>query len=102
MMTQTQPASDSLLRRVIANVAQLPDTELLLVNEFIDDLRQHPVRRQPNPAILEIREEVKRRAAELKRLPRADLVQRFTAVTEAIRQEAIANGTALEGELESD
>ena len=50
----------------------------------------------------EILSHAKARAAEMSHLSHAEAVQRFIDATERIRAEAIAKGTAIEGEWESD
>lgn len=50
----------------------------------------------------EIREEARRRANLLKDVPREQLVAQFLELGEQIRQEAIAKGTAVDGDLTDD
>jgi hypothetical protein len=50
----------------------------------------------------EIREEASRRARLLGDVPREQLAARFAEVGEQIRQEAIARGTAIEGDWTGD
>jgi hypothetical protein len=50
----------------------------------------------------EIQAEVRKRARLLRDVPRAQLVARFVEVGEQIRQEAIANGTAVNGDWAGD
>lgn len=50
----------------------------------------------------EIREEASRRARLLPDVPREQLVARFVEIGEQIRQEAIARGTAIDGDWADD
>ena len=54
------------------------------------------------PSVMEIREKAHKRARLLRDIPRAQLVTRFVEVGEQIRQEAIANGTAVNGDWTGD
>jgi hypothetical protein len=49
-----------------------------------------------------LRIEAQRRAATLRDVPRAELVTRFQQIAEEVRQQAIAQGTAIEGDWERD
>jgi hypothetical protein len=51
---------------------------------------------------VEIQVEARKRARLLREVPRAQLVARFVEVGEQIRQEAIANGTAVNGDWTGD
>ena len=94
-------APQDLVRKAVIEVAQLPENELLLVIEMVGELKKQ--RTRPNrPSAQQIVAHAKERAAETSHLPRAELMQQFSAVLEEIRAEAIAKGTAIEGELESD
>jgi hypothetical protein len=50
----------------------------------------------------EIQAEAHRRALQMKNVPRAEVVARFQALTEAIRAEASESGQAIEGDWQSD
>jgi len=52
--------------------------------------------------VAEIREEARRRARLLHDVPREQMVARFVEVGEQIRQEAIAKGTAIDGDWTAD
>jgi len=52
--------------------------------------------------VAEIREEARRRAHLLRDVPREQLVARLIEVGEQIRQEAIAEGTAVDGDWTDD
>ena len=91
-----------LLRQVITSIAQLPPTDLLVVFETISELKQKDKTGKPLLAADEILLHAKARAEELSHLSHAEVVQRFLNATDRIRAEALAKGTAIEGEWESD
>lgn len=93
--------TEKLLRQVITSVAQLPPNDLLVVYETIADLKQKEDQKTPLTAA-EIVARAKARAEEMKHLSREEAMERFSKTLDAIRAEAIANGTAIEGELEGD
>ncbi|HEU0295458.1 MAG TPA: hypothetical protein VFR47_22155 [Anaerolineales bacterium] len=94
-------APQDLVRKAVIEVAQLPENELLLVIEMVGELKKQ--RARPNRAAAQqLVAHAKERAAETSHLPRTELMQQFNAVLEEIRAEAVAKGTAIEGELESD
>lgn len=93
--------AEKLLRQVITSVAQLPPNDLLVVYETISDLKQKESEKSSLTAD-EILARAKARAVEMRNLSHEQIVQRFIDATERIRAEAIAKGTAIEGEWESD
>ena len=100
MTTQT-PAPQDLVRKAVIEVAQLPENELLIVIEMVDNLKKQ--RARPNrESAAQIVARAKARAVETRHLSRAALMQQFGDTLEAIRAEAIAKGTAIEGEWEGD
>ena len=100
METQTLAPQD-LVRKAVIEVAQLPENELLIVIEMLDTLKKQRV--HPNrEAAAQIVARAKARAVETSPLSREALMQQFSTTLEAIRAEAIAKGTAIEGEWESD
>jgi len=94
--------TESLLRQVIASVAQLPQNDLLVVYEIISDLKQKDKSGVSSLTPDEILSRAKLRASELKQLSHAESVQRFIEATERVRADAIEKGAAIEGEWESD
>ncbi len=92
-----------LIGQVVLKVTQLPMEDLPLVIEFMDYLAQQ---RQdlspPKLSIAEIRAEARRRAKELNHTSRAEIVVRFQELTKEIRQVAVANNTAIEGDWTGD
>jgi hypothetical protein len=93
--------TEKLLRQVITSVAQLPPNDLLVVYETIADLKQKESQK-PSLTSAEILARAKARAEEMKHLSHEEAVQRFIDATDRIREDAIAKGTAIEGEWESD
>jgi hypothetical protein len=101
-MSAHTPTEETLLRQMLIKLARLPEAQLLIVNEFLNDLQQATASGQPRRSAAELREEAKRRAVELSRLSHEELVARFNAATERIRAQAIAKGVAIEGDWEGD
>ena len=94
-------APQDLVRKAVVEVAQLPENELLVVIEMVNTLKKQ--RAHPNRELAaKIVTQAKARAAAISHLSRDELMQEFGDTIEAIRAEAIAKGTAIEGELESD
>lgn len=89
MNTTTQIPDDILLRRAMNRLISLPSDELRLMYDIMAVLT-----RKPTPRAAAILAEAQRRAAELKNVPREELGRQFMETLEAIRAEAIANGTA--------
>lgn len=100
MVTQALAPQD-LIRKAVIEVAQLQENELLVVIETVESLKKQ--RARPNrESAKEIVARAKARAEETRNLPREELMNKFSDTLDAIRAEAIKNGTAIEGELESD
>ena len=94
-------APQDLVRKAVVEVAQLPENELLVVIELVSNLKKQ--RAHPNRALAaKIVAQARARAAETSHLSREELMKQFGEALEAIRADAIAKGTALEGELEND
>ena len=92
---------DDLVRKAVIEVAQLTENELLTVIEMVDALKNQ--RARPSRKLAqEIVARARARAAETSALSREELMRQFGEVLEQIRAEAIAKGTAIEGELEGD
>lgn len=92
-------APQDLVRQAVIEVAQLQENELLAVIEMVGALKKQ--RARPNRELAkEIVARAKARAAELSHLSHEELIQRFSDVMGRIRAEAVAKGTAIEGELE--
>ena len=93
--------TEKLLRQMLTSIAQLPSNDLLVLYETIGDLKQKEIGKSSLTAD-EILLRAKARAAEMSHLSHVEVVQRFIDATERIRAEAIAKGTAIEGEWERD
>lgn len=90
-----------LVRKAVIEVAQLEEKELLIVIEMVDTLKKQ--RARPNKELAaEIVAKAKARAEEVKYLSRDEAMEKFGNTLNAIREEAIAKGTAVDGEVESD
>ena len=92
-----------MIGRVASELTWLPEEDLPLVAEFVDYLKR---RCQATPrrrlSVTEMRAEAGRRACLLREVPRDEVVARFRELAEEIRQEAIAKGTAIEGDWSGD
>lgn len=100
-MTSQAPAPQDLIRKAVVEVAQLPENELLIVIEMVDNLkrqRSHPNRDLASKIITQ----AKTRAMETSHLSRDELMKEFSNALEAIRSDAISKGTAIEEEWEGD
>ena len=93
--TDMNPTNSSeLLREAIQEVIHLPDKDLVAVVEFVGLLK----RDRSRPSLVEIKAEAARLSQQLEGLSRAELFKRFNENMEIIRANAIAQGTAIEGE----
>ena len=93
--------AQDLVRKAVIEVAQLQDEELLIVIEMVDALKKQ--RARPNKELAaEILARAKARAEEMKYLSRDEAMERFDKTLDEIREDAIAKGTAIDGEVESD
>lgn len=86
------------IEQVASDLDTLPEEDLALVAAFIAYLKQRAPASAPRMSAAAIRAEAQRRAAALQDVPRNELVSQFQAVAEDVRQQAIAQGTAIEGE----
>lgn len=89
-----------LLEHVSTDPKSLTAEDLELVAAFVASLKQRQTPPTPRLDAATMRIEAQRRAAALRDVPRAELVTRFQAVAEDIRQQAIAQGTAIERDWE--
>ena len=94
-------APQELVRKAVIEVAQLPEKELLIVIEMVDSLKKQ--RAHPNKELaVEILAKAKARAEEVRYLSRDEAMEKFGKTLDAIREDAIAKDTAIDGEVESD
>ena len=98
--TVVMPAE--LVRNVVIEVAQLPDQDLLLVRQFVHEIKDRRKTSVPRPTVAEVGAEAKRLAAEMSLMSRAEVMEHFRATTERIRSQAIAEGRAIEGDWQGD
>lgn len=95
--------AERLIGRVASDLTVFPEEDLTLVVEFVDYLKhQRSATRRIHLSAAEIRMEAMRRSQLLRDVPRSEIVARFQQVAEEIRQEAIARGNAIDGDLLSD
>jgi hypothetical protein len=92
----------NLVREAVIEVAQLPDQDLLQVMQFVRELKQRQTIAARRPSVAEIRAKAKRLAAEIGDMSRAEVMAQFHATTERIRHQAIADGTAIEEDWQSN
>ena len=89
--------------RIVLQLVQLPAEDVAAVAQLVARLRQErqpAVQRQMSPA--EIVAAARKQAALLSDVPRAEVAVRFEALVEEIRQQAIAQHTAIEGDWRGD
>jgi hypothetical protein len=99
----TKPATPQVIGQLALKLTSLPEEELQLVVEFVNRLEEkQPLNSARDFSAAEIIEEARRRARLLRDVPREQLVARFMEVGEEIRQEAIAKGTAIDGDWTGD
>ena len=96
-------ANPHVIGQLALKLTSLPDEDVQLVAQFVDFLeKKHPDEPARPRSAGEIREEARRRARLLREVPRDQLFARFLEVGEQIRQEVIAQGTALDGDWTGD
>lgn len=89
--------------RIALQLVQLPADDVAAVALLVARLRQQrqpAMQRQMSPA--EIVAAARKQAASLADVPRAEVAARFEALVEEIRQQAIAEDTAIEGDWLGD
>ncbi len=94
-------APDSLIRRAVSEVVSLPEEDLPLVIELASRLKRRRWIRHRSQ-VKELVARARQRAAALADVPHDQLVAQLIAIGDTIRADAIANGTAIEGEWEGD
>lgn len=99
-MSARPTAAPDVLGKVALKLARLPEEDVRLVIELVDYLDGQRPSAPLSPA--EIAAEAQRRADLLKDVPRDQLVARFVELGEEIRREAIAKGTAIDGDWAGD
>ena len=100
-MATMNPPSPAVIGQIALKLSQLSAEEVSGVLEILDHLRPAEPASQPRTAA-EICALAKQRAAFLRDVPREQVAARFTELVEEIRQEAIAKGTAIDGDWSGD
>jgi hypothetical protein len=90
------------LEQWASQLAGLPEEDWPLVFDFVEHLKQRRETLRRKALVAEIQAAARQRAKELESVPREQIVARFDQLIEEIRQTAIAKGTAIEGDWESD
>lgn len=101
MTIETVPPQD-LVRWAVIEVARLPESDLLLVIEFVAGLKETRDSSSRKFSVAHIRAEAQKQAAQLGNITREELVTRFNAAAERIRAQAIARNVAIQGDWEGD
>jgi hypothetical protein len=102
-MSAKSAVAPQVLGKLVVKLTSLPEEDLQLVVELVDCLEEkRPAEPARSLSATEIREEARKRARLLREVPRDQLVARFVEVGDQIRQEAIANATAIEGDWTGD
>lgn len=97
-MNHVHTIDQSLLRQTVVEVANLPDDDLAILLEIVALLKQQ----RASEVTTNIRQAARQRALTLRAAPRDQLAAQFRVVGERIRSQAIAGGTAVEGDWEGD
>lgn len=84
-----------------SKLTALPEEDLLLVLELLENLERRALPPSSLP-VAQIRELAKARAKRLAFVPRDVLMARFLELAEEIRRQAIARGTAVDGDWMGD
>jgi phosphoserine phosphatase len=98
LMDQAQLIDHSLIRRTVVEIATLPDDDLAILLDIVALLKQQ----RAKSTAADIRRAARQRVATLQNMPREQLAAQFQEVGERIRSQAIAEGTAVEGDWEGD
>ncbi len=98
MPMDVQIIDQSLLRRTVVEVANLPDDDLAIVLDVVAFLKQQ----RSAEAVADIRRAARQRARVLRALPRDQLALQLREVGERIRGQVVASGAAVEGDWEGD
>lgn len=97
-MNHIQTLNQSLLRRTVIEVASLPEDELAIVLDVVTFLKQQ----RSAETVGDIRQTARKRANELRALPRSQLVAQMRVVSQRIRSQVVAGGLAIDGDWEGD
>lgn len=102
-LSQTPASAQAIIGGVALRLVQLPLEDIRLVAQMVARLQQqHQAAPSSGLSTAEIVAEARRRAALLSDVPRAEIAARFETLAEEIREQAIAQGTAIEGDWLGD
>ena len=97
-VNHVQISDQSLLRRTVVEVANLPDDDLAILLDVVALLKQQ----RTTEMTADIRQAARQRALALRSIPRDRLAAQFREVGERIRSQAVASGTAIDGDWQGD
>ncbi len=95
-------SSQALVRQTVIEVALLPDPDLARVMDFVRHLKDERMVAEQQAAAADIWDEAERIASEMSQLSRDEIMVRFRETLERIRTQAIAEGTAIDGDWHGD
>lgn len=95
-------SSQALVRQTVIEVALLPEPDLARVMDFVRHLKDERMAAERQAAAGEIGVEAEQLASEMAQLSRDEIMLRFRETLERIRIQAIANGTAIDGDWNGD
>lgn len=95
-------SSQSLVRQAVIEVANLPEPALRQVLAYIEVLKGQQAEAAKAAVTAAINAEAERLAATMQGRPRPEVMAEFRSVLESMRQQAVAQGTAIDGEWQGD
>lgn len=101
-MTVRILSSQDLVRQAVIEVASLPEPALKQVLAYIEVLKGQPTGTAKAAVTAAISTEAVRLAAGMQVQPRVEVMAEFRAALESIREQAIAQGTSIEGDWQGD
>jgi ABC-type cobalamin/Fe3+-siderophores transport system ATPase subunit len=101
MTINVLPPQD-LVRQAVIEVARLPEQELVQLLAYIDAMKERSATTTTQQAVASIRTEAAQLAVVLENQPRSEAMAQMRATMERIRAQAIADGTAIDGDWHGD
>ncbi len=95
-------SSQELVRKAVIEVANLPEPALQQVLEYIEVLKSHQTEVDKAAVAAAISVEVERLVTDIRSKPRAEIMTEFRSALEAIREQAVVQGTAIDGDWQGD
>jgi len=97
-------SEQDLLRQAIIEVASLPKQDLATVLELVQELKQKPQVSigEKKRMAAKLLGRARKRADDLRALPRAEIATRLQEVMREIHQEALAKDSAIDDEWQDD